>query len=72
MADRDECGDRSRGTFHLTKRSSIGERPRPEEATMTKDEMIRAYIRNGASWPALVFVYAILVGTMVISAQVMA
>lgn len=39
---------------------------------MTKDEMIRAYIRNGASWPALVFVYAILVGTMVISAQVMA
>ena len=41
----------------------------PEEATMTKDEMIRAYNRNAASWPALVFVYGIIVGTMVLSAS---
>ncbi|SDF86553.1 hypothetical protein SAMN05660686_02608 [Thalassobaculum litoreum DSM 18839] len=36
---------------------------------MTKDEMIRTYNRNAASWPALVFVYGILLGTMVLSAS---
>ena len=35
---------------------------------MTKDEMIRTYNRNAASWPALVFVYGILLGTMFLSA----
>lgn len=46
-----------------------GDPATPEEATMTKDEMIRAYNRNAASWPALVFVYGIIVGTMVLSAS---
>lgn len=36
---------------------------------MTKDEMIRTYNRNAASWPALVFVYGLLLGTMVLSAS---
>jgi len=36
---------------------------------MTKDEMIRAYHRNAASWPALLLVYGILVGSMLLSAS---
>lgn len=36
---------------------------------MNRDEMIREYRTRGASWPALIGVYAILVGTMVLSAM---
>lgn len=35
---------------------------------MDRDKMIREFRANGASWPALVSVYAIIVGTMVLSA----
>ena len=35
---------------------------------MTRDEMIREYNLRGASWPALVGVYAIIVGVMVLTA----
>ncbi len=47
----------------------MGTAAAPEEAEMTKDDMIRAYNRNAASWPALAFVYSILLGTMVLSAS---
>lgn len=40
-----------------------------KEAIMTRDEMIREYRMRGASWPALVGVYAIILGTMVLSAM---
>lgn len=36
---------------------------------MNRDDLIRAYNANYGSWPALVLVYAILVGTMVMSAS---
>lgn len=36
---------------------------------MTRDELIREYRNRSASWPALVFVYAILLGTMVLTAS---
>lgn len=35
---------------------------------MTKDDLVREYNQRAASWPALVGVYAILVGLMVLSA----
>lgn len=41
------------------------------EAEMTKDDMIRAYRVNSASWPAIVGLYAVLVGGMVFSASAM-
>jgi hypothetical protein len=41
------------------------------EAKMTKDDMIRAYRVNSASWPAIVGLYAVLVGGMVFSASAM-
>ncbi len=37
------------------------------EAMMDRDAWIRAYRNNAASWPALLVVYAILVGAMVLS-----
>jgi len=40
-----------------------------KEAIMTRDELIREYRMRGASWPALVGVYAIILGTMVLSAM---
>ena len=36
---------------------------------MTRDELIREYRMRSASWPALVGVYAIIVGTMILSAM---
>jgi len=36
---------------------------------MNRDDLIREYRMRGASWPALVGVYAIIVGTMVFSAM---
>lgn len=38
---------------------------------MTRDELIREYRMRGASWPALLGVYGILVATMVLSAMAM-
>lgn len=42
-----------------------------KEATMNRDDLIREYRMRGASWPALVGVYAVIVGTMVLSAMSM-
>lgn len=36
---------------------------------MTKDDMIRAYRNNSASWPAVVGLYSIIVGTLMVSAN---
>jgi len=36
---------------------------------MTRDQLIREYRLNGASWPALVGVYGIIVGGMVMFAM---
>jgi hypothetical protein len=36
---------------------------------MNKDDLIRAYRENAGSWPAIVGVYAILVGGMALSAS---
>jgi hypothetical protein len=38
---------------------------------MNRDDLIREYRMRGASWPALVGVYAVIVGTMVLSAMSM-
>ncbi|MFN3146479.1 MAG: hypothetical protein ACE368_15150 [Paracoccaceae bacterium] len=38
---------------------------------LTKDQLIREYRNSGASWPALVVVYGLLLGTMVLSASAM-
>ena len=38
---------------------------------LTKDQLIREYRNAGASWPALVVVYGLLLGTMVLSASAM-
>lgn len=36
---------------------------------MTRDQLIREYRMRGASWPALVGVYLLIVATMVLSAM---
>ena len=36
---------------------------------MNRDDLIKAYRNNAASWPALVVVYAIIIGGMLLSAQ---
>lgn len=36
---------------------------------MNRDDLIKAYRENAASWPALVGVYAILIGGMLLSAH---
>jgi uncharacterized integral membrane protein len=36
---------------------------------MTKDDLIRTYTNNSASWPAIVGVYAIIIGGLVFSAS---
>ncbi|MHA7775215.1 hypothetical protein [Roseibium sp. M-1] len=38
---------------------------------MTRDELIREYKEHSGSWPALVGVYAVLVGAMVLSGYLM-
>jgi len=38
---------------------------------MTKDDMIRAYRNNSASWPAVVGLYAVLVGGWLLAASAM-
>ena len=38
---------------------------------MTRDDLIREYRQHGASWPALVGVYALIVGAMVFSGYMM-
>lgn len=38
---------------------------------MNKDDMIRAYRNNAASWPAVVGLYAVLLGGWVLAAQSM-
>ncbi len=40
-----------------------------EDADMTRDQLIREIRNNGASWPALLVVYGMLVGTLVLTAQ---
>ena len=36
---------------------------------MTRDELIREYRNRSASWPALVLIYGILLGTMALTAS---
>lgn len=36
---------------------------------MTRDDLIREARNRGASWPALVLVYVILIGTMAVTAS---
>jgi hypothetical protein len=36
---------------------------------MNRDDLIKAYRDNGASWPALVGLYGLLIGGMILSAQ---
>lgn len=36
---------------------------------MNRDDMIKAYRNNAASWPALLVVYAIVIGGMLLSAH---
>lgn len=36
---------------------------------MNRDEWIKAYHNNAGSWPALVGIYALIIATMVLSAQ---
>ena len=38
---------------------------------ITRDQLIREYRTRGASWPALVVVYSMLVGTMIVTAMAM-
>jgi hypothetical protein len=40
-----------------------------EDDMITRDDLIREYRNRGASWPALVLVYGILVGTLVLTAN---
>lgn len=36
---------------------------------MTKDDLIRAYNNNSASWPAIVGLYSVLVGALIATAN---
>jgi len=36
---------------------------------MNRDDLIREHRLGGASWPALVGIYAVILGTMVVSAM---
>lgn len=36
---------------------------------MTRDQWLRAYHQQAGSWPALVGIYLVLIGTMVLSAS---
>ena len=38
---------------------------------MTRDDLIREYRTHSGTWPALVMVYAIIVGTMLLSGYMM-
>ena len=40
-----------------------------EDADMTRDKLIREYRNAGSSWPALLIVYGMLVGTLLLTAQ---
>jgi len=43
--------------------------PQTQEASMTRDELNRELRMHSASWPAVLVVYGIIVGTMVLSAM---
>ncbi|ASP34214.1 hypothetical protein CHH27_13945 [Labrenzia sp. VG12] len=42
-----------------------------EEIGMTRDDLIREYKEHSGTWPALVGVYALIVGAMVVSGYLM-
>jgi hypothetical protein len=42
-----------------------------QEVEMTRDDLIREYREHSGSWPALVGVYALIVGAMVLSGYLM-
>ena len=43
--------------------------PRNGGRDMTRDKLIREARNNGASWPALVLVYGVLLGTLFLTAN---
>lgn len=62
--------DRLRASQQETRKPAL--KPLVTEGDMlTKDQLIREYRNSGASWPALVVVYGLLLGTMVLSASAM-
>jgi len=43
----------------------------PKEAIMERDDLIREIRRSGASWPALLLVYGLIFGTLILTGMSM-
>ena len=59
----------SAGSQRIRRHGPLCTAPRNGGRDMTRDKLIREARNNGASWPALVLVYGVLLGTLFLTAN---